>query len=124
MVVYEIGHCAFRGCTNLSNVDLTDVKILRASCFAWFYNLKKLKFPKSVVYFGSNYFYNDNIELIIECDDISKMTMEPYAFYFIGLNSTITFTALTGEPSNLKSIAATGSNSYYYNSQSYVEKNV
>ena len=32
---YEIGHCAFRGCEKLSQVDLTGVKILRASCFAW-----------------------------------------------------------------------------------------
>ena len=31
---YEIGHCAFRGCDKLSNVDLTGDKILRASGFA------------------------------------------------------------------------------------------
>ena len=55
---------------------------------------------------------------------MSLMTVEPYAFYFIGRNSSITFISLTGEPSTLKHIAATGSNSYYYNSQSYVEKNV
>ena len=121
MVVYEIGHCAFRGCTNLSNVDLTDVKILRASCFAWFYNLKKLKFPKSVVYFGSNYFYNDNIELIIECDDISKMTMEPYAFYFIGLNSKTNFTGIN-PPNKLIGVGTRGKGDFYYNSHSFMEK--
>ena len=88
---YEIGHCAFRGCDKLRNVDLTDVKILRASCFAWCKNLKNLICPKSVVYFGSNCFYNDNVDLTIECDDITKMTVEPYAFYYIGFNSTINF---------------------------------
>ena len=62
--------------------------------------------------------------MTIQASDTSLMTVEPYAFYFIGRNSTIKFTALTGEPSNLKGIPATGTGSYYYNSQSYVEKNV
>ena len=121
---YEIGHCAFRRCNSLINLDLTGVTILRNSCFALCPSLKTVICPSNVVYFGGNCFYGDNINLTINASDTSLMTVEPYAFYFIGLNSTITFTALTGEPSNLKSIAATGSNSYYYNSQSYVEKNV
>ena len=73
---YEIGHCAFRGCEKLKDVDSTDVKILRASCFAWCKNLTRIICPKSVVYFESNIFYIDNIDLTIECDDISLMTVE------------------------------------------------
>ena len=121
---YEIGHCAFRRCNSLINLDLTGVTILRNSCFALCSSLRTVICPSSVVYFGANCFYNDNINLTIKASDTSLMTVEPYAFYFIGRNSSITFTSLTGEPSTLKSIAATGSNSYYYNSQSYVEKNV
>ena len=110
---YEIGHCAFRGCEKLCNVDLTDVKILRASCFAWCKSLKSLVCPKSVVYFGANCFYNDNIDLTIECDDANLMTIEPYAFYFIGFNSRINFTKVI-KPTNLINIPATGGDSYYY----------
>ena len=122
---YEIGHCAFRGCKNLSNVDLTGVKILRASCFAWCKSLKNLVCPKSVTYFGANCFYNDNINLTIECDDISSMTVEPYAFYFIGFDSKIDFTGVS-EPTNPIGVSAnaTSSVNYYYNSHSYVERNV
>ena len=120
---YEIGHCAFRGCEKLSQVDLTGVKILRASCFAWCKSLEKLVCPKSVVYFGANCFYNDNVDLTIECDDISLMTVEPYAFYYIGFKSKIIFTGIK-KPTNLACVAAKGENSYYYQSQSYVEKNV
>ena len=122
---YEIGHCAFRGCERLQNVNLTDVKILRASCFAWCKSLQEVICPKSVVYFGSNCFYNDNIELTIECEDSSKMTVEPYAFYYIGFNSKIYFTGID-QPTNIKSysVAGTGNPTYYYNSHSYVEENV
>ena len=119
---YEIGHCAFRGCNILKDVDLTNVKILRASCFAWCPNLQKIVCPKSVVYFGSNSFYKDNIDLTIQCDNISQMTVEPYAFYFIGFNSKINFTGVS-QPTNVVGVPATGNNSYYYNSQSYVERN-
>jgi hypothetical protein len=119
---YEIGHCAFRGCDKLKDVDLTDVKILRASCFAWCPSLQKIVCPKSVVYFGSNCFYRDNIDLTIQCDNISQMTVEPYAFYFIGFNSKINFTGVS-QPTNVVGVPATGNNSYYYNSQSYVERN-
>ena len=73
---YEIGYCTFRGCEKLKDVDLTDIKILRASCFAWCKNLTRIICPKSVVYFESNIFYIDNIDLTIECDDISLMTVE------------------------------------------------
>ena len=121
---YEIGHCAFRRCNSLINLDLTGVKILRNSCFALCPSLRTVVCPSSVVYFGGNCFYNDNIDLTIHASDISLMTVEPYAFYFIGRNSTIKFTTLTGEPSNVRGVAATGANSYYYNSQSYVEKNL
>lgn len=122
---YEIGHCAFRGCERLQNVNLTDVKILRASCFAWCKNLREVICPKSVVYFGSNCFYNDNIDLTIECEDSSKMTVEPYAFYYIGFNSKIYFTGIN-QPTDLKSYAvtATGNPTYYYRSHSFVEENV
>ena len=118
---YEIGHCAFRGCVNLKSVDLTDVKILRASCFVWCKNLKKLICPKSVVYFGANLFYGDDIDLTIECDNINLMTVEPHAFYFIGRNSTINFTGIK-EPTNLTDVPAFEGNSYHYYSHSYVEK--
>ena len=119
---YEIGHCAFRGCDKLKDVDLTDVKILRASCFAWCPSLEKIICPKSVVYFGSNCFYRDNIDLTIQCDNISLMTVEPYAFYFIGFNSKINFTGVS-QPTDVVGVPATGNNSYYYNSQSFVERN-
>ena len=119
---YEIGHCAFRGCDKLKDVDLTDVKILRASCFAWCPSLEKIVCPKSVVYFGSNCFYRDNIDLTIQCDNISLMTVEPYAFYFIGFNSKINFTGVS-QPTDVVGVPATGNNSYYYNSQSFVERN-
>ena len=120
---YEIGHCAFRGCEKLSQVDLTGVKILRASCFAWCKSLEKLVCPKSVVYFGANCFYNDNVDLTIECDNIDLMTIEPYAFYFIGFKSKINFTGIN-KPTTLTGVSATGSGSYYYSSHSYVEKKV
>ena len=119
---YEIGHCAFRGCSKLDKVDLTGVRILRASSFAWCKNLRKLVCPKNVVYFGSNCFYNDNIDLTIECDDISLMTVEPYAFYFIGFESKIKFTGIS-KPTNVIGVSATA-NGYYYNSHSYVERKV
>ena len=53
---YEVRHCAFRGCDNLSKVDLTGVKILRSSCFALCKSLKKIVYPKTVTYFGANCF--------------------------------------------------------------------
>ena len=62
------------------------------------------------------------MDLTIECDDTSLMTVEPYAFYFMGRNSTVKFTGIAEEPKNLKGVSATGSNSYYYNSQNYVEE--
>ena len=120
---YEIGHCAFRGCEKLVNLDLTGVKILRGSCFAWCKSLQKVVCPKSVVYFGVNCFYNDNIDLTIECNDINSMTVEPYAFYFIGFNSKIKFTGIS-QPTSLTNVPGNGNNSYYNNSQNYVEANV
>ena len=120
---YEIGHCSFRGCTNLNSVDLTDVKILRASCFAWCTGLENVVCPKSVVYFGGNCFYNCNINLTIECDNSGAMTVEPYAFYFIGLNSKIKFSGVS-MPTNTIGVAARGKDDYYYNSQSFLEQNL
>ena len=40
-------------------------------------NLNRIICPKSVVYFETNIFYIDNIDLTIECDDISLMAVEP-----------------------------------------------
>ena len=117
----EVGHCAFRGCKKLKNLDLTGASILRASSFAWCTGLTEVVCPRNVVYFGANVFYNCNINLTIECDDISLMTVEPYAFYFMGFNSKIEFTGIS-KPTSVIGVAATGSNSYYYNSQNYVEK--
>jgi hypothetical protein len=120
---YELGHCCFRGCTKLSTLDLTGVKILRASCFAWCTGLKDVVCPKSVVYFGGNCFYNCNINLTIECDNSGAMTVEPYAFYFIGQNSTINFKGIS-MPTNLIGVPARGKDDYYYNSQSFLEQNL
>ena len=39
---FEIVHCSFRGCDNLKDVDLSDDKILRASCFAWCPSLEEI----------------------------------------------------------------------------------
>ena len=118
----EIGHCAFRGCEKLSNLDLSGASILRHSCFALCTGLKTVICPKNVVYFGGNIFYNCDMDLTIECDDTSLMTVEPYAFYFMGRNSSVKFTGIAEEPKNLKGVSATGGNSYYYNSQNYVEE--
>ena len=118
---YEIGHCAFRGCTKLNTLDLTDVKILRASCFAWCTGLQKVVCPQSVVYFGGNCFYNCNIDLTIQCNNSSAMTVEPYAFYFIGLKSKINFTGIS-MPTNTIPVPARGKDDYYYNSQNFVEE--
>ena len=120
---YEIGHCAFRGCTNLNSLDLTDVKILRASCFAWCTGLENVVCPKSVVYFGGNCFYNCNINLTIECDNIDAMTVEPYAFYFIGLNSKINFTGVS-KPTNTIKVPAKATEDYYFYSQRFLEQNL
>ena len=49
------------------------------------------------------------------------MTVEPYAFYFIGFNSKINFIGINA-PTNLIGVKATGDGSYYYNSHSYVEE--
>ena len=78
-----------------------------------------------MVYFGGNIFYNCNIDLTIECDDKTLMTVEPYAFYYMGRNSSVTFSAVT-EPETLTGVIATTTDSinYYYNSQNYVEENV
>ena len=120
---YEIGHCAFRGCSKLSTLDLTDVKMLRASCFALCPSLQTVVCPKSVVYFGANCFYGCNINLTIECDNSGAMTVEPYAFYFIGINSKIHFSGIK-QPTNLLGVPAKGSNDYFYNSQNYLEENL
>ena len=120
---YDIGHCAFRGCPKLTTLDLTDVKYLRASCFAWCTGLQKVVCPKSVVYFGGNCFYNCNIDLTIECNNSSAMTVEPYAFYFIGLKSKIKFTGVSMPKSTIP-VPARGKDDYYYNSQNYVEEKV
>ena len=122
---YEIGHCAFRACEKLSDVNLTDVKILRASCFALCKSLKTLNCPKSVVYFGANCFYDDNIDITIECDNIKSMTVEPYAFFYIGEQSKVTFKNIS-QPTTLTSVSgdSAGSNTYFNYSNSYVEKNV
>ena len=123
---YEIGHCAFRGCEKLSDVNLTGVKILRASCFAWCKSLKTLNCPKSVVYFGGNCFYGDNIDITIECDNIKSMTVEPYAFFYIGDQSKVTFKNLQ-QPTTLTSVSgdsAKSTGTYFTYSHSYVEKNV
>ena len=120
---YEIGHCSFRGCTKLSSLDLTDVKILRASCFAWCTGLQNVTCPNSIVYFGGNCFYNCNINLTIECNNSGAMTVEPYAFYFIGLKSKINFTGIS-MPTNTIAVPARGKDDYYYNSQSFLEQNL
>ena len=119
----DIGKCAFRGCKNLSSVDLSGVSHLRASCFTWCTGLTEVVCPKNVVYFGWNIFGDCNVKLTIECDDKSLMTMEPYAFYFMGRNSSVTFSAITA-PESPRGVSATGANSYYYNSHSYVEQKV
>ena len=120
----EIGHCAFRGCTKLSSLDLSGASILRHSCFAWCTGLTTVTCPKNVVYFGGNIFYNCNIDLTIECDDSTLMTVEPYAFYFMGRNSSIKFTGITAAPSTLTGVGANSDKNYYYNSQNYVEEKV
>ena len=105
---------------------MTGVKILRASCFAWCKSLKTLNCPKSVVYFGGNCFYGDNIDITIECDNIKSMTVEPYAFFYIGDQSKVTFKNLQ-QPTTLTSVSgdsAKSTGTYFTYSHSYVEKNV
>ena len=102
-------------------MNLSGASILRASCFAWCTGLKEVVCPKNVVYFGNNIFYNCHIKLTIECDNKELMTVEPYAFYFMGLNSSISFTSVT-KPETEIGVKATGNGSYYYNSQFYVEE--
>ena len=121
----DIGHCAFRGCEKLNSIDLSGVAFLRASCFALCSGLREVICPRNVVYFGANIFFNCNIALTIECDDKTLMTVEPYAFYYIGRNSSVTFTSIT-EPEILTSIpaASNAANTYYYHSHSYLEQNV
>ena len=119
------GACTnLRGCTKLSSLDLSGAKILRHSCFAWCTGLSSVTCPKNVVYFGGNIFYNCNMNLTIECDDTTIMTVEPYAFYFMGRNSSVNFTGITAEPSTLTGVGANSANNYYYNSQNYVEEKV
>ena len=50
------------------------------------------------------------------------MTVEPYAFYFIGFDSKINFTGIS-KPTNLIGVSGTAKG-YYYNSHSYVERKV
>jgi len=119
----DIGKCAFRGCEKLSALDLSGALRLRGSCFAWCTGLKEVTCPKNVVYFGHNIFYNCNIKLVIEADDKSLMTVEPYAFYFMGRDSSVTFSNISA-PESPRGVSATGANSYYYNSHSYVEQKV
>ncbi|MCR5724950.1 MAG: leucine-rich repeat domain-containing protein [Treponema sp.] len=91
----EIDAAAFRGCTALSSVDLTGVKYLRNNAFANCTSLTSLTCPASLVYFGANCFYNDDVALTIAATDSSAVTLETYAFYFIGRNASITFSAIT-----------------------------
>ena len=51
------------------------------------------------------------------------MTVEPYAFYFIGLKSKINFSGV-GMPSNTIAVVCRGKDDYYYFSQNYMEQNV
>ena len=89
--------------------------------FCLVYWVKIVVCPKNVVYFGANIFFNCNIKLTIECDDKSLMTVEPYTFYYMGRNSSISFTGVT-EPTDLTSVIASANKGYYYNSHSYVEQ--
>ena len=50
------------------------------------------------------------------------MTVESYAFYFIGFESKIKFTGIN-KPTNVIGVSATAKG-YYYNSHSYVENKV
>ena len=120
---YEIRHAAFKYCSSLKTLDLTGVTTIRSSAFYECKSLTSVNCPESVIYFGTNCFYLDDIDLIINCTDSSIMTVEPYAFYFMGRNSTITFTGLSLAPS-VVGYSYTGSNSYYYYSQLYMENNV
>ena len=52
------------------------------------------------------------------------MTVEPYAFYFMGRNSSLTFSGITAAPSTLTSVVANSAKNYYYYSQNYMEANV
>ncbi|MCR5723918.1 MAG: leucine-rich repeat domain-containing protein [Treponema sp.] len=121
----EIDAAAFRGCTALTSVDLTGVKYLRHAAFANCTALTAVTCPDTLVYFGANCFYNDDVALTIEAADSSAMTMEPYAFFFIGRNATITFTGISAAPSTLTSMPASGNNpQYLYNCQEYLEDTV
>ena len=123
----DVGHCAFRGCGKLVSIDLSGVSKLRASCFALCTGLTKVICPKNVVYFGANIFFNCDIELIIECDNRDLITVEPYAFYYMGRKSSIAFTSLAEPKTETLAIipaASNAANTYYYHSHSYLEQNV
>lgn len=108
----EIDAGAFRGCTALTDVTLTGVKYLRHAAFANCTALTAVTCPSTLVYFGANCFYNDDVALTIQATDSSAMTMEPYAFFFIGRNASITFTNIAS--SSVTSTSLTGSDAKRY----------
>lgn len=117
---YEIDHGAFRGCTSLTNLDLTGVTTLRSSAFANCTSLSRVYCPSTLVYFGANCFYNDDVALTIAATNASAMTVEPYAFFFIGRGASISFTGISGAPA-VTAFTCVGSSDYYYYSQNYME---
>lgn len=119
---YEIDHGAFRGCTALTSLDLTGVTTLRSSAFANCTALSSVSCPSTVVYFGANCFYNDDVALTIAATDASAMTVEPYAFYFIGRDASIAFTGISAAGSTT-AFTCVGTSDYYYYSQNYMEAN-
>ncbi|MCR5725043.1 MAG: leucine-rich repeat domain-containing protein [Treponema sp.] len=119
---YVVDHGAFRDCTSLSSVNLTGVTALRASAFANCTSLTSVACPATLVYFGANCFYNDDVALTIAATSASAMTVEPYAFYFIGRNASIKFTGISAAAS-VTSFTCVGSSDYYYYSQNYMEQN-
>ena len=117
----EIDAGAFRNCTALREVSLTGVKYLRHGAFANCTALTAVSCPESLVYFGANCFYNDNITLTIAATDTATMTMEPYAFFFIGRGSTIKFTGVAAA-ATVRNL--TGNDAKRDYSVDYLEKNI
>mgnify|MGYP002624586606 FL=1 len=108
----EIDAGAFRGCTALTSATLTGVKYLRHAAFANCTALTAVTCPETLVYFGANCFYGDDVAVTIEATDASAVTMEPYAFFFIGRKGSITFTGISASP-DLQNLTGSDAKRYY-----------
>ena len=103
----EIGEGAFRGCTNLSNVDLTECTSLTrisANAFQGDTALTSVTFPTSLKYLGSYAFNNCGFTAVDLSGCTGLLTISEYAFSGDSYSNGNQELAVVKLPSDLKTI--------------------